>query len=232
MNPDPRHHEQELFRQAKETFNPIFRDIVQRERVDSVLAEAAFPAYAHPNVLINRIMWDRLHVVYEYINRYPASRVLDFGCGSGVGSWLLNAAGHQVVMFDTEYKPLHLIQRHLTFPANIAIKTLAELRAQDAHAFDFIIALDVLEHITDQNSYVGLFRHLLRNHGEVIVSGPTENILYQIGRAIAGRQFSGTYHVSNIRNIRQQLAREANIKQLATLYPFFPLFEVFAAVLK
>jgi 2-polyprenyl-3-methyl-5-hydroxy-6-metoxy-1,4-benzoquinol methylase len=229
MNLDQRQHTQALFRQTQKNFNRIFRDIVEREKVDTVLAEAAFPAYAHHNLLINRLMWDRLHVVFNYLNHFPASRILDFGCGSGVTSWLLHTAGHHVVMFDAEYKPLRLVQARLTFPAGLTTKTLAELQGQEAHAFNFILALDVLEHIKNLPDNIRLFRHLLRDDGQLIVSGPTENILYRLGRRIAGRQFSGDYHVSDIRAIKRELVAEATITPLATLYPLFPLFEVFAA---
>ena len=56
-------------------------------------------------------------------------------------------------------------------------------------SFDIIYALDVLEHINDLEPYVTLFSKLLVPGGTVIISGPTENIFYKIGRKIAGKRF-------------------------------------------
>jgi 2-polyprenyl-3-methyl-5-hydroxy-6-metoxy-1,4-benzoquinol methylase len=101
--------------------------------------------------------------------------------------------------------------------------------AEYNESFDCIIALDVLEHIEDLSEFVALAQRVLKKDGFVVVSGPTENILYQIGRKIAGKQFTGTYHVSNIARIRERLAKDLRIEHVATLFPFIPLFELFAA---
>src|SRR3989344_5362558 len=226
MNPE-KNSLDEAFDQTKKKFTQAFRHIVQPEKVDSVLAEAAFPAYAHRNWLINRIMWQRLRVVFDYCNQRPGSRILDFGCGSGVAAYLLAQAGHAVTLFDTEYRPLRLMQAQLAFPPLPTLQPENLTPSTLKHSFDFIIVLDVLEHIRGLSNQVMLFRELLTSTGELIVSGPTENSLYPIGRRLAGRAFSGTYHVSNIRLIKRELTKSGDITDLATIYPLLPLFEVF-----
>ncbi len=70
------------------------------------------------------------------------------------------------------------------------------------NSFDVIFALDVLEHIENLSDYVELFKKLLTPDGVIIISGPTENILYKIGRKFAGNRFTGDYHVTNISSIK------------------------------
>ena len=70
---------------------------------------------------------------------------------------------------------------------------------------------------------------LLKPGGRLVVSGPTENILYQIGRKLAGPEYSGEYHERGIAEIKRALNRLAQVKQIATLYWPIPLFEVFVA---
>ncbi len=71
--------------------------------------------------------------------------------------------------------------------------------------------------------------NLLKPNGQLVVSGPTENFLYQIGRKIAGPEYSGAYHERGIAEIKRELKRLARVEHIATLYQPIPLFEVFAA---
>ena len=92
-----------------------------------------------------------------------------------------------------------------------------------------VLLLDVLEHINDLEPYVTLFSKLLVPGGTVIISGPTENIFYKIGRKIAGKRFSGDYHVTNISAIKTVFSRQMNVKTIKKIqFPVF-LFEIFGA---
>jgi hypothetical protein len=62
----------------------------------------------------------------------------------------------------------------------------------------------------------------------VIVSGPTENILYRIGRRLAGPEYSGAYHERGVAEIRELLSKHTTVRDIATLYRPIPLFEIFA----
>ncbi|HTQ27696.1 MAG TPA: methyltransferase domain-containing protein, partial [Puia sp.] len=97
------------------------------------------------------------------------------------------------------------------------------------HSFDYIIALDVLEHINNLDDYILLFKKLLKPGGSIIVSGPTENFLYKIGRKLAGEKFTGDYHVNNIHNIKKSFSKSMDTKTLRKLIWPFTLFELFVA---
>ena len=62
-----------------------------------------------------------------------------------------------------------------------------------------------------------------------MISGPTENIFYQIGRKLAGPEYSGDYHERGIAEIKHELTHLAHVEHIATLYWPVPLFEIFAA---
>jgi hypothetical protein len=62
----------------------------------------------------------------------------------------------------------------------------------------------------------------------MVISGPTENVLYKLGRALAGSEYSGDYHERGILEVRDLLAEQMQVIQIATLYWPVPLFEVFA----
>ncbi len=211
-----------------------------REAIRQVLSESqpgrldeiGFPAYSHTNPLINWLFWKRLHTVINYIQgRAPYERGLDFGCGSGVMLPFLAGACREVVAADIDLLPLENVKRHIPLAPNVRVvdastKALADLPPA---SFDLIIALDVLEHVPDLAASLAMLLRLLRGGGQLVVSGPTESVLYRFGRRLAGPEYSGDYHERGIAEIKQELTRQLKLRPIATLYWPVPLFEIFAA---
>ena len=195
------------------------------------LDEAAFPAYSHPNPLINWLFWQRLRVVMDYIQQAaPVERVLDFGCGSGVMLPFLAQVCGQVTAMDIDLTPLEHVQKHIPLMVNVQALDSNKIPITELipHSYDFINALDVLEHVDDLPRALTDLLCLLKPNGQIIISGPTENILYQVGRKLAGPEYPGAYHERSVAEIRTLLAKHAAIKHIATLYRPLPLFEIFA----
>jgi 2-polyprenyl-3-methyl-5-hydroxy-6-metoxy-1,4-benzoquinol methylase len=196
------------------------------------LDEAAFPAYSHRNPVINWLFWQRLRKVMEYTQRpTPYEHVLDFGCGSGVMLPYLSQISSQVTALDIDLLPLESVQAYIPLATNVKVKEATKNNISDlpANSFDLIIALDVLEHVKDLPFTLNKLLALLKQDGQLIVSGPTENILYRMGRKLAGPEYSGVYHERGIAEIKAELLHLARIKSTATLYWPIPLFEVFTA---
>jgi 2-polyprenyl-3-methyl-5-hydroxy-6-metoxy-1,4-benzoquinol methylase len=195
------------------------------------LDEAGFPAYSHPNPFINWLFWQRLRKVMDYIETSASyENILDFGCGSGVMLPYLSQVSRQVTAVDIDLLPLERIQKHIPTASNVQVFDLnkTNLASLPQNSFEVIIATDVLEHVADlPRTFEELFK-LLKPNGRVVVSGPTENILYQIGRKLAGPEYSGAYHERGIGEIKKEIERFAHIERIATLYWYLPLFEVFA----
>ncbi|MDO9300044.1 MAG: class I SAM-dependent methyltransferase [Anaerolineales bacterium] len=196
------------------------------------LDEAAFPAYSHRNPIINWLFWQRLRKVMEHIQRpTPYERVLDFGCGSGVMLPYLSQISSQVIALDVDLLPLERVQAYIPLASNVDVKDASKNNISDlpANSFDLIIALDVLEHVKDLPRTLNELLALLKQGGQLIVSGPTENILYRLGRKVAGPEYSGAYHERGIAEIKNELRHISRIEPIATLYWPIPLFEIFAA---
>jgi hypothetical protein len=69
----------------------------------------------------------------------------------------------------------------------------------------------------------------LNPNAAIVVSGPSENWLYKVGRRFAGSRFTGDYHVSNIHTVREQFAKSMDTHTLANLVWPLTLFEIFVA---
>jgi 2-polyprenyl-3-methyl-5-hydroxy-6-metoxy-1,4-benzoquinol methylase len=152
----------ESFKAAKKKFKTAFTDIL-KDTNNLIIDEAALPAYAHHNPFIDYLFWKRLEVAFTYVNRNGLyKKVLDFGCGSGVLSYVLAHHGYEVTACDLEFSPLRLVQKKIDFPPAIHFIE-GDIRTQNLpdHSFDVIFALDVLEHIENTGEYIQLFKKLL-----------------------------------------------------------------------
>jgi 2-polyprenyl-3-methyl-5-hydroxy-6-metoxy-1,4-benzoquinol methylase len=213
--------------EAKKLFKNNFRTAVLDK--SAMLDEAAIPAYAHRNPLIDRIFWGRLAAADKYLRTISPLTVLDFGCGSGVMSYIMAGFADRVVATDIEPEIFNRMRLLVAFPPNVMFATVLELAGESyRQTFDSIIALDVLEHIEDLPEVLRQFDKLLRPGGVVVISGPTENALYRLGRKIAGNRFSGNYHVSDIGRVEAECRRHGSVQPIATLYPVLPLFKIFS----
>jgi 2-polyprenyl-3-methyl-5-hydroxy-6-metoxy-1,4-benzoquinol methylase len=176
------------------------------------------------------MFWKRVEVARERLIASGARRVLDFGCGTAVLSYDLARQGISVFAIDLHFGPLNLVKAQIDFPEGIEFMEADLITLELApHSFDAIVALDVLEHIEDLDSYILRFGQLLKPGGEIIVSGPTENFLYRVGRKLAGEKFTGDYHVSNIHTIRKKFEQHMKVKTVSRLIWPCTLFEIFAA---
>jgi 2-polyprenyl-3-methyl-5-hydroxy-6-metoxy-1,4-benzoquinol methylase len=218
------------FKETQKIFKSSISAILKGKGKTDVLSESAFPAYSNENYLIDRLFWGRIYYTYKYIlANYEKSKILDFGCGSGILSYLLGNENFDVLAYDINIEPLNLIMQQIKFSGNISVSDIPfdEIAKTGKNRFDCIVALDVLEHIDDLTPYIEKFKILLKENGSVIFSGPTENLLYKIGRKIAGNDYSGDYHVSNIKTISELFRNYGEVKKIKTLYTFIPLFEIY-----
>lgn len=213
----------------KATMSGAIRDVLA-EAGPGRLDEAAFPAYSHRNRLINWLFWQRLRAVMGFVEiRSPFRATLDFGCGSGVMLPFLARHSRSVVGIDLDVLPFRMMSRRLAFPDNVEVREASQspLESFATGTFDLVTALDVLEHVSDLSATLGQLVRILAPGGCLLVSGPSENIFYKIGRCIAGPEYSGAYHERGIGEVRRLLARLAPVETVTRLYRPVTLFDIF-----
>jgi len=219
------------FEAYKARYRAAIRQVLS-EAEPGRLNEIGFPAYSHANPLINWLFWKRLHTVIDHVEEdAPYDRVLDFGCGSGVMLPFLSMVSKRVVAADVDLVPLEHMSRHVPLSPNVQVKDISRepVSLEAAGSFDLIIALDVLEHVRDLGETTDRLLRLLKPGRQLIVSGPTESLLYRFGRKLAGPEYSGDYHERGVDEIRLMLGKKTIIQPIASLYWPAPLFEIFAA---
>ena len=183
------------------------------------LEESCVPSYLHPNPLAAGVAWWRLFAavdMYKKLGR--AGPVLDFGAGSGELRHLLGTGATEYAFIEADER---LAQRLEATSGEVTREVLDSL---PDGKFAAIFALDALEHNEDVGSIIDALSVGLRADGILVISGPTENALYRLGRRIAG--FSGHYHVQNIHQI--EAIAEGRLRRLdRRRVPFgVPLFSL------
>jgi 2-polyprenyl-3-methyl-5-hydroxy-6-metoxy-1,4-benzoquinol methylase len=183
--------------------------------------ESCVPSYVHPNPFAAFVSWRRLFVAANMGNRLVGrpAKVLDFGSSVGELSHILDYAGEYHFVESDDASAQFLLAQ------NDRARRLA-LSEVPQSSYDIIFAIDSLEHNED---FAGLLEDLskrLKPEGILILSGPTENALYQLGRRIAG--FEGDYHHTTIFDIERSAAQRLQLLQLRTVPFGIPLFRITA----
>lgn len=177
---------------------------------DEDRAEMAIPSYLHRNPALRWMAWRRLEVVVKTLKRLApasgkASLALDFGCGSGVLFRDTLARFERVVGVDLVLGAAKALVAELSLQ-NVTLHTPDQAASAVASgSVDVIIAAEVLEHVDDLPPTLGQFKTWLKPNGRLLVSLPTENAVYRLGRRLAG--FSGHYHHSNAASIDEDIQR-------------------------
>lgn len=182
--------------------------------------ETCVPSYCHKNWLAAYVSWQRLFRSVELAKkcRPNPNRVLDFGSSVGELGHLLKPVCNNYEFIEQDEAAAAYLSSRLPH----AHRTTLE--QAEAGAYDWIFAIDSLEHNENFAELVQIISTKLSDDGVFVLSGPTENRLYKLGRKIAG--FSGDYHKTNIYDIEKACDLVYELVQSSKIMPGVPLFRV------
>jgi len=117
----------------------------------------------------------------EWIDRHiplAGKRVVDIGCGGGILSESMAAAGADVTGIDLSEKALgvarlHLFESHLN--VNYQLISAEQFAAENAGTFDVVTCMEMLEHVPDPASTVAACARLLKPGGHAFLSTLNRN---------------------------------------------------------
>ena len=92
-------------------------------------------------------------------------RVLDVGCGNGVISRHLGKAGFNVLGIDVSEKTIELANARTQLPNVRFLKMSAEELVASGEKYDAVICSEVLEHLHDPGSLLGVLYQSLAETG-------------------------------------------------------------------
>lgn len=175
--------------------------------------EMAIPSYLHWNPLIRSFFWRRYDHIYELAKLSSEMVVCEFGCGIGV--FLPMLANETAKVYAIDLFPHYAQELVKEFDLDISFSK--DLEGVPDHSLDILFAVEVLEHLDDLDAGIQLIGRKLKPGGRLIMSGPTENLLYKTGRFLVGYNKYHEYHRNNVYQIRQAIL-ENNFSIERTIY--------------
>ncbi len=192
-------------------------DITEHDR-----DEMAIPTYMHQNPLIRWLMWKRYDCLANMLDTNSGS-VMEFGCG--IGLFLCELSKHYSKVYAIDLYPQYAMK--LCEKKNANVTFLNDLSDIEDETLDVVIAADVLEHVENLDDYLKHFDRVLKPKGRFLISGPTESLLYKLGRLIAGFGDKADYHHTNIYNLIDSIEGFGFKKGIIINLPFAVLPSLF-----
>ena len=188
--------------------------------------EMAIPSHLHPNPLIRWLMWRRYELIAKICKFQSDQHVLEFGCGSGIFLPTLarNCGAVYAVDLFPQFAERLARRRGLDIRFSENVSSLAD------HSLDIVIAADVLEHFDDPSEILAELSLKLKPGGRLIISGPTENLAYRIGRVLSGFGDKGDYHHTNIHALVRLIEKFGFVRTASYSLPFRFLPHLFRIV--
>jgi 2-polyprenyl-6-hydroxyphenyl methylase / 3-demethylubiquinone-9 3-methyltransferase len=125
-----------------------------------------------------RLAYVRDHAVARFkrdgkrLDSLAGLRILDIGCGGGILAEPLARLGASVVGIDPAASNIAVAQAHAA-QSGLAIDyrcATAEALAEAGESFDVVLAMEVIEHVTDVGRFVALAASMLRPDALLIVA--------------------------------------------------------------
>lgn len=142
--------------------------------------------YTDRSVLVRELFWRRLEALLSLSQPPARERALDFGGGNGVLAPTLSRLYREAVCVDLRTEMVEELRRSDGLGNVTALAGDIMSLALASDHFDTIIAADVLEHIEELPPLIAELRRLLKPGGELLVSAPSENRFYELGRRVFG----------------------------------------------
>jgi 2-polyprenyl-3-methyl-5-hydroxy-6-metoxy-1,4-benzoquinol methylase len=182
------------------------------------IEESCIPSYAHPNPLAAWVSWLRLQRAAALYHKWaPAGDILDFGSATGEIFHLLEPKGEYWFVEENELL-VDALSSWVPNPHRTGVDELGSGR------FAAVFALDSLEHNEGIEPLITKLQASLADEGVMILSGPTENALYQLGRRLA--RFDGHYHFQTIWDIEAKVAAVMELLERRLVPIGIPLFSL------
>lgn len=185
--------------------------------------------YIHKNFLVRWLFWKRLRTALNLSKK--AERVLDFGAGSGIFMPSLSKNFKEVYSLDLDTRALEYVKDRFKLENVKIIKGEKDVLPFKDDFFDIIFATDVLEHFKDSYNIQKEFKRVLKKDGILIVSSPTENLMYVLARKFMYKRKKPADHYTNvyqIMNITKKFFKIENIRTIPTI--LIPAFKIYRAI--
>ncbi len=112
------------------------------------------------------------HARYHFVKRsFHGGRLLDVGCGLGVGAAFLSDSFDEVVGIDANDAAVREATQQRA-SSRLSFSSVDDFVASSASGFDVVTCLEVIEHTVAQDELLQLLKRAVRPDGVVVISTP------------------------------------------------------------
>ena len=145
---------------------------------------------------MNKYIKRRYDIAKQMLSPHYNSKVLDIGCYDGY--FLSTLDGIESYGIDNDIEALKIASNKVNFAISHDISNKQLPFAKDS--FDFVVCMEVLEHLKDPDKLMVEIRRVVKAFGTVLISIPNENTIWHrfksvIGLGVDGTGFDGNYHL-------------------------------------
>jgi len=159
---------------------------------------------------------------YSFTAKFVANKqVLDVGCGSGYGSDILaNAGAAKVIGVDISEETILYCQKYYK-QSNLKFEQgdCTSLKFKEK-SFDVIVALELIEHIENEQKFLNETKRLLKKNGILILSTPNKET-HGLDHPLEGKQ-KNPFHVKEYTEKELLLTLNKFFTNTTLLYQFYP----------
>jgi SAM-dependent methyltransferase len=132
-------------------------------------------------------IWNYIRIANDIVNQLPAgAHMLDWGCGMGQMTYLLQQRGQTVTAYDVREESANLPDTPLTQRVNVTVSQDPTQLPFDDETFDAVLSCGVLEHV-DEFSRPGNEMKSLREIHRILKSRGTL-LIYQLPQVNAWQE--------------------------------------------
>ncbi len=120
----------------------------------------------------------RVDYIEQQTGGLDGKAVLDIGCGGGILSEALAAAGGRVTGIDLAERSIEIARMHLhesNLEVDYQLASAESFAAGHEAGFDVVCCLEMLEHVPDPASVIAAAAHALKPGGKLILSTINRN---------------------------------------------------------
>ncbi len=163
----------------------------------------------------------RFKIIESFTRRYikpsPRDRMVDLGCGTGATtSWLLKFG--KIKGVDSSSKALAYCKKRGL--KDLTLSDMEKLKLP-SHSFDAAFALDILEHVKNDQKAIAEIYRILKPGGRLLVTSPAYQWLWSEHDEVCHHQ--RRYTLSQIVGQLNAAGFEVQRKSYCIVFPFFPL---------
>jgi len=111
--------------------------------------------------------------VYQCLGDSAPCNILEVGCGYGYLTFALRSLGHNAWGIDVSRKAIRFAREN--FGDYYEWADIQSFKSRAPQQFDFIVAIEVIEHVPEPGAFIDHCRGLLAENGLIIISTPNKD---------------------------------------------------------